>query len=108
MAILYMLMCCYDFIIRPTINYYEKRRYDLSEIVLIVKDLDVQSQIALINLATDKEVFPPIINEVAHVVFGGIIGIAAWSRGREKIEELRRRSSDLNNNSNNINDSENA
>lgn len=83
MAMLYMILNIFDYIIRPLINYSYVKNIDIVDILLKLKDYDTVVQIKLIeNLG--NAVIPPIMPEFLHLAFGAILGVAAFSRGMEK------------------------
>jgi hypothetical protein len=85
MAFVYMTLCIIDYGVRPFINFLEKNRNnDLTKIVREIKDInDTMVQIKLIEYESEEK-FKPILNEFVHLAFGAILGVSAFSRGREK------------------------
>jgi len=83
-AFLYIAMNTVDYIIRPAINYYHMSRIDLTEVVLKIKDLDSVIQLKIVEIMSNGGVIPPILSEFVHLSFGAILGVAAYTRYREK------------------------
>lgn len=90
MAMLYFAMCLLDYIIRPTINASVAKRFDISSIIAQIRDIDVAIQVKILDIASRQEFWGPIMSSEVHYVFLVILGVAAWTRGKEK-EELSKR-----------------
>lgn len=87
-AIVYLLICVFDFIIVPT--YLGLWAPKLSEIIMAVKDLPPDAQIIVLNLKLAT--WDPLTLKgggLFHVAFGAILGATVWSRGQERINEIR-------------------
>jgi hypothetical protein len=84
----YLCFCIIDYGVRPAINYYEYKKFNLTETVNALKELPSTSQVQIIQ-ALQKPDIPPVLNEFVHLAFGSIIGVSAWTRGMEKIETIR-------------------
>lgn len=89
MAIVYMIICILDYIVRPSINYYEARKFDLGHEVQYLVQLEPTAQMKTIEILSSGETIPPILPEFVHLAFGAILGATAWTRGRERIERIR-------------------
>jgi hypothetical protein len=85
MAVVYIIICILDYIIRPSINYYEARKFDLGHEVQYLVQLEPTAQMKTIEILSSGETIPPILPEFVHLAFGAI----AWTRGRERIERVR-------------------
>lgn len=104
MALLYFFLCVLDYGIRPLTNIIESKKFDLVKTVEIIHELPAATQVQLLQLSKDKEPWPPILNEFVHVAFGAILGVAAYTRGTEKIERIKRGYPSNNSNNINVND----
>lgn len=87
MAFLYGFLCLIDYAIRPAVNYYHYREFNLSATVSAIQPLDPSVQGQALLLAKDKMAIEPILNEFVHISFGAILGISAYSRYWQKIDE---------------------
>lgn len=83
MAAIYMMLCVLDYGVRPAVNYFTTKRYNLQEIVRTIKDLDPMVQLKVLE-QSKVEAMPPILNEFTHLAFGTILGISAFSRSLSK------------------------
>ena len=90
MAGLYLLLCLIDYGIRPGINFWFFTEFDLAETIQVVENLEPTVQIQIIETLRSEQAIPPILTEFVHLAFGAILGAAAYTRGREKIERTRR------------------
>jgi len=83
MAMLYMLLNFFDYVVRPIINYIYVKNVDIVTVLLQLKDLDTVVQIKIIE-SLGNSVIPPIMPEYLHIAFAAILGVAAYTRGMEK------------------------
>ena len=83
MAFIYMMLCVLDYGVRPTINYFQAKEYDLPEIIMNIQDLDPAVQVQVLT-QSKQNVIDPILTEFVHLAFGAILGVAAFSRGAGK------------------------
>jgi len=89
MAILYLLLVFLDYGIRPIVNQYYAKEFDLSATVEAIKPLDPSVQVKALEIAARNEIWPPILNEFVHLAFGAILTAAATTRGLEKIQKQK-------------------
>lgn len=86
-AMVYLFICVIDFVIFPTIVEHKQvhnNNYVLSQIQLFEEPA---VQVALVNKLQLTNRWEPITLQGAglfHLSFGAILGVAAWSRGKEK------------------------
>jgi len=87
-AVIYLLICLFDFVVVPT--YLGLFTEPLSQLILAIKDLpaDAQSIVLTMKLGT----WEPLTLKgggLFHVAFGAILGATVWSRGQERINEIK-------------------
>ena len=80
MAILYILLCFLDYGVRPLYNVVQARKFDLAATIHLVSGLPASSHVPIITAVRDKEIWPPILPEFAHLAFGAVLGVAAYGR----------------------------
>lgn len=83
MAFIYMMLCVLDYGVRPMVNYFQAKEYDLPEIIMNITDLDPAVQVQVLS-QSKQNVIDPILSEFVHLAFGAILGISAFSRGASK------------------------
>lgn len=87
-AIVYLMICIFDFIIVPT--YLGIWAPSVTDIILAVKDLPVETQTLVLGLKlTTWEPLTLKGGGLFHVAFGAILGATVWSRGQERINEIK-------------------
>ncbi len=87
-AVVYLLICIFDFVIVPT--YLGLWAPKLHDIIFAIKDLPADAQAAVLNLKLAA--WEPLTLKgggLFHVAFGAILGATVWSRGQERINEIR-------------------
>lgn len=84
MAFLYLTLCLLDYGVRPAINFYFFKQFNLVQTVESIQNLDSAVQIQIIEVLRKNEAIQPILPEFVHLAFGAILGVAAYSRGKEK------------------------
>lgn len=89
-AMVYLLINLFDFVLAPV--WYEAKRDKFADLVPIVKDLDPTVQVHILQPRSQWEPLTLQGGGTFHLSFGAILGAAAWTRGREKIEDSRNRS----------------
>lgn len=88
-AVIYLFICVFDFVAVPT--YLGLGGEPLKEIILAVKDLPSDTQTIVLNHKLSS--WEPLTLKgggLFHVAFGAILGATVWSRGQERINEIRR------------------
>jgi len=87
-AIVYLSICIFDFIIMPVyIEHSNVNKNFENAIILSLKYTDPQVQIKALDTFAKKRSWEPLTlvgGGLFHVSFGAILGVAAWTRGREK------------------------
>lgn len=86
MAGLYMLLMILDYGVRPVVNQYYAKKFDLATSVAAISELDPSVQVKALDIASRNEIWPPILNEFVHLAFGAVLTAAATTRGFEKIQ----------------------
>lgn len=86
-AVVYLIICICDFIAFPLI--FGMRTETAQELALAIKNLD--PQVAAVIAAPHPQWTPLTLqgNGLFHIAFGAILGVAAWTRGVERIEGVR-------------------
>ena len=87
MAFLYCFLCLVDYAIRPAVNYYHYKDFSLRDTVSFIQPLEPSVQIQALILSKEKVAIEPILNEFVHISFGAILGVSAYSRYWQKIDE---------------------
>lgn len=92
-AYVYLSICLFDFVAMPLI--YEVRNPHTSdaEIISHVLRVDPDSQVTALQILKNERTWSPLTTlggGVFHMSFGAILGAAAFTRGGEKIEHIRR------------------
>lgn len=90
-AIIYLVICLFDFVLAPTFMFLTRETTDHLVGVLARSHLDVAVQTILVQ---PRAAWVPLTLQGAgmfHIAFGGILGVSAWSRGTEKRELIRSR-----------------
>lgn len=86
-AVVYLFICLFDFVLVPSLIGFNSEH--LYEIVAAVKDLPSDSQNIVLSLKLAQ--WEPLTLKgggLFHIAFGAILGVAAWSRGKERVIEL--------------------
>lgn len=91
-AYIYLAICVFDFVGMPI--YYEIAHAPLSDLEMLaaVQKLNTESQIpALQVIATEQRWEPLTLGETGlfHLAFGAILGVAAFTRGSERIARVK-------------------
>lgn len=87
-AIIYLLICLFDFVVVPV--YMGLWAPKLHEIIMAIKDLPADAQIVVLNL--ELAPWEPLTLKgggLFHVAFGAILGATVWTRGQERVNEIR-------------------
>lgn len=87
-AVIYLIICLFDFIIVP--SYIGLYSDTLVEIIMAIKGLPQETQNVVLSLKLAQ--WEPLTLKgggLFHLSFGAILGAAAWSRGQERISEMR-------------------
>jgi hypothetical protein len=87
-AFIYLIIVMFDFLIMPVIFEYHDA-FDPSEVIEnVVKFEKSEVQIVALNKFTEKRTWSPLTilgGGMFHLSFGAILGLAAWTRGQEKV-----------------------
>lgn len=93
-AIVYLLICLFDFVLMP--SFYEafhQQQSITTQVALAVKFESGAAQIEALKVLHDSgRVWEPLTLKSSgffHLAFGAFLGIAAWTRGQEKIENIK-------------------
>lgn len=87
-AMVYLAICIFDFIIAPAVVGF----YDTPPSKLARELRGLEPQVAVV-LAEQRPQWQPLTlmgSGLLHLSFGGILGVAAWTRGKEKIAKVNK------------------
>jgi hypothetical protein len=87
-AVIYLLICLFDFVVVPV--YLGVWAPKLNDIILAIKDLPPESQVIVLNLKLAA--WEPLTLKgggLFHVAFGAILGATVWTRGQERVNEIK-------------------
>ena len=88
-AVIYLIICLFDFILAPTFMFLTRETTDHLVRVLVDSNLDPSVQAIMVQ---PRAAWVPLTLQGAgmfHIAFGGILGVSAWSRGSEKRAAIR-------------------
>ena len=88
-AVVYLIICVFDFIVAPV--YQGITHETTKQLAKALTGLDPTVAIAIIQSGTTWEPLTLMGGGTFHIAFGAILGVAAWTRGTEKVEQLRQR-----------------
>lgn len=87
-AVVYLVICVFDFMIVPIwVGWHNER---LTQIIADITPLSPAVQTVILNHRLDQ--WQPLTlgsGGLFHIAFGAILGVSAWSTGRERITEMR-------------------
>lgn len=87
-AVVYLLICIFDFVIMPSIVEASNTKASNQQAVeLALKFAEPAAQIQALQAFTEKRAWNPLTllgGGLFHISFGAIIGVSAWTRGMEK------------------------
>lgn len=87
-AYVYLLICLTDFIFMPVYYEYTNKLLDDVKIVeLATRIKDPALQVEALKVLHDRRIWKPLTlseSGLLHVAFGAILGVSAWTRGKEK------------------------
>ena len=86
-AMVYLIICFFDFIVAP--SWAGLHAASVGELALAAKDLDPQVGAVLVAAKPQWQPLTLMGSGLFHISFGAILGVAAWTRGVEKVEQLR-------------------
>jgi len=93
-AYVYLTICIFDFLAMPLYVSIANRQVDFDVFEELRKFEDVTVQTAIIDkLDVGKDAWTPLTLEgggLFHLSFGAIIGVAAFTRGKEKVAAINR------------------
>lgn len=88
----YLFICLMDFVVFPGIVQVENARYNAAKLVELATEFhDGPAQIEAIHILHEQHDWDPLTlrgNGLFHIAFGGIISMAAYSRGRERVARI--------------------
>ncbi len=91
-AMVYLVICIFDFIVAPVITGIDNvPPHELSRAVV-----NLDPQVGAI-IATAKPQWQPLTLQgsgLFHISFGAILGVAAWTRGKEIIADMMKQNED--------------
>jgi hypothetical protein len=92
-AYVYLAICVCDFIVMPMYYEYTNHMTHSQQFVgMALKFSEPASQIEALRLLGESRSWEPITLKstgLLHMAFGAILGVAAWTRGQEKVESIR-------------------
>lgn len=91
-AYVYLAICLFDFVAAPVFIEMRNSRVNTEAFMEIrqLEDKDLQLKV-LEKIDLGRDTWQPLTllgGGLFHLSFGGILGIAAWTRGKEKVEAL--------------------
>lgn len=90
-ALIYFFICLVDLVGMPLYREYSYNRLSAKEIVEVTKELpDPASQIEAMKILKADRSWEPVTNEMFHLSFGAILGLAALPNNRKGSGFLRR------------------
>lgn len=93
-AYIYLLICLCDFMIMPIYYEYANNRVRAQQYVeLALKFEGPVAQLESLKTLKETREWDPVTlksNGLFHMAFGAILGVSAWTRGKEKIERVRK------------------
>lgn len=91
--VVYFVICIFDFIIMPGIYEVVNKHIDPAEVAkLALQFKDPSVQIEMIKSFATKRVWIPLTMDggsTFHLAWGALLTGAAWTRGREKVEQIK-------------------
>lgn len=92
-AYIYLIICVFDFIAMPIVYEVFHRALGPVELISAARGLEPAAQVEIIKtFSKDGRWEPLTLGETGlfHIAFGAILGVAAWTRGSEKINRIQR------------------
>lgn len=93
-AYVYLLICLCDFAVMPV--YYtvhsSSRVMDREQVELALRFKDPTTQLEVLRTIRESGSWQPLTLQQSglfHMAFGAILGVAAWTRGQEKVEAIK-------------------
>jgi len=90
MAWIYMSICIFDFILMPI--YSMRKSISPEQAVEIALQMPEKDRVMVLQIYSKTFSYNPMTlgeGGFIHIAFGAILGVAAWTRGREKEEVIR-------------------
>ena len=92
-AVVYLLICFADFLGMPMYREYIYTKMSVPEMVRLAQEMsDGAAQIEALQILKADRAWVPITNDMFHLSFGAILGVAAFPTARDRIRRRRRRS----------------
>jgi len=92
-AAVYLFICVFDFVLMPSYNEWANTKMPPDQMVKIVAQLDnPTAQVEALKVLEQSRTWEPLTLQQSglfHISFGAILGAAAWTRGREKLERTK-------------------
>lgn len=91
-AYVYLFICLSDFVLMPVYYEYAKRIHSSEFVQLALKFPEGITQIEALRVIRQNESWEPLTLQATglfHIAFGAILGVSAWTRSRDKREEIQ-------------------
>lgn len=91
-AYIYLFICLFDFVAMPIAYEIFHRALGPVELIAAARSLEPAAQIEIIKIFSSGARWDPLtLGETGlfHIAFGAILGVAAWTRGHEKINKIQ-------------------
>jgi hypothetical protein len=92
-GIVYLLICLSDFLVLPWYHTILHGRYTPEKVFEIARQVEGGAQqIEAMRVLRAQEAYEPVTlggSGLFHIAFGAILGVAAWTRGSERIERVK-------------------
>lgn len=92
-GVVYLVICLGDFLVLPVYHTVIHARYTPEKVFELARQLpEASAQIEAMRLMREQQAWEPVTlggSGLFHVAFGAILGVAAWTRGTERIERVR-------------------
>lgn len=90
MAFTYMFICIFDFFVMPA--WIEKTMIKPDHAIELARKMPEKDQVMALQILSKEATWNPLTlreNGFFHIAMMAILGVAAWTRGREKEEIIR-------------------
>ena len=86
-AYTYLFLVIGDYALRPTLNYFRAKQFDLTETVQAILPLPPTTQVVVLQ-NMQKNDMPPILSEFVHIAFGAMIASIGWVKARNDRDRM--------------------